>query len=110
MWQVQMQFIPGNDSIWVAHLNFKNLQYPSCPASITSKGSSLPSSLPIPLAIQFNVFFVISNAAQLPHLEVLASSTESNFHISALACQNLLLGSFGFKGPYPYSLIAFCLF
>ena len=21
MWQVQMQFIPGNDSIWVAHLN-----------------------------------------------------------------------------------------
>jgi hypothetical protein len=21
MWQVQMQFIPGNDTIWVAHLN-----------------------------------------------------------------------------------------
>ena len=21
MWQVQMQFVPGNDSIWVAHLN-----------------------------------------------------------------------------------------
>jgi hypothetical protein len=21
MWQVQMEFIPGNDSIWVAHLN-----------------------------------------------------------------------------------------
>lgn len=21
MWEVQMQFIPGNDQIWVAHLN-----------------------------------------------------------------------------------------
>ena len=21
MWQVQMEFIPGNDTIWVAHLN-----------------------------------------------------------------------------------------
>lgn len=21
MWQVQMQYIPGNDQIWVAHLN-----------------------------------------------------------------------------------------
>lgn len=21
IWQVQMQFIPGNDQIWVAHLN-----------------------------------------------------------------------------------------
>jgi hypothetical protein len=48
MWQVQMQFIPGNDSIWVAHLNPTDPIYeydnePECQAKADELQASDPT-------------------------------------------------------------------
>ncbi len=48
MWQVQMQFIPGNDSIWVAHINPTDPIYeydnePECQAKADELQASDPT-------------------------------------------------------------------
>ena len=69
-------------------------------------GATYVSPLVKPTSIQFKILEVILKAAHELHLESLASSMVSNFHVAALSFQNLIFGLFGFNGPYPYLSIA----